>query len=293
MDASFYLSDSLAVKLGIVGLLIFVGFFILWVSALVSIIRNKQITSAGQKTGWILLNLFTTIIGSMIYFFRFRFLKRAWITLGLAAVFVILVVMYAFVQSRQIFIDASDPWASCPVGQDCGVGSVTGVKKAVLGDYATFDDSAFNFQIEYPAGATATPIDVGDGVKLASFLVPLSDSTSNVFEDVTVSEIDITELNMTPEQYLQQQIKSMTQSLDNNLKVEVLKSEKIEVSGVPAQKLVVKYTRSLPFEGVSKELQIFAVKDNKAFIFNFSSDEAGFEQLIGVAEHMADSLSIK
>lgn len=294
MDASFYSSMSFGAKIGFVGLLIFAGFFILWVSAIVSIIRNKQIATAGEKVGWIVLNLFTGVIGSIIYFFKFRFLKRAWTTFGLVAAFIVLVVVYAVVQSRQIVFDPNDPWASCPVGQDCGISVGNGdAKDTVLGDYVKFSDPAFNFQIEYPAGATATPIDVEGGIKLVSFLILLPDSIGNVFEDVTMSEIDITELNMTPEQYLQQQIKSMTQSLDNNLKVEVLESEKIEVSGVPARKLVVKYTRSMPFEGVSKELQVFAVKDNRAFIFNFSSDEAGFEQLIGIAEHMVDSLQIK
>lgn len=296
MDASLYQSMTLGAKLGIVGLLIFVGFFILWVSAIVSVIRNKQIATAGEKVGWIVLNLFTGVIGSIIYFFKFRFLKRAWATFGLVAAFIVLVVVYAVVQSRQIVFDPNDPWASCPVGQDCGISVGNGdAKDTVLGDYVKFSDPAFSFQIEYPEDASLTPIDNPDvGIKVVTFALLLSgDANEMIFGNVTVSESDITESGMTSEQYLQQLIKTATQSLSGSLEAEVLEFSEVDVSGVPARKLVVKYTRSMPFEGVSKELQVFAVKDNRAFIFNFSSDEAGFEQLIGIAEHMADSLQIK
>ena len=96
--ASFLLMDPVERTnfiLGFIGLIIVAVLFGLWVSAIVSTIRNKQIAQASQKAIWIMLNLILGSIGNVIYFFKFKFLKRAWLSLGLIVAFVVLIVMYS------------------------------------------------------------------------------------------------------------------------------------------------------------------------------------------------------
>lgn len=281
---------SFGAKMGLLGLLIFAALFALWVSAIVSIIRNKQIAVVSQKIGWIVLNLFTLSIGSVIYFFRFKFLKRAWASLLLVLAFVVLIVVYGLAQSASLLSSTNeDHWASCPVGQECGaVAAETADTSSV--NYVKFANPKYHFQLDYPEGTVVSLSEYPATRERAARFPLVVDGVvlDQIGGSLTVAEKDISDSGVSPSQYMKEAEDSATQYLLAGEKILELKD--IEISGAPA-KIIVKRL-NMPTRFV-KTYEMFTVKDKMYFGFTFSADESDYDSFIGVVKHTADSLRLE
>ncbi|MBI4993329.1 MAG: hypothetical protein HZC26_04345 [Candidatus Magasanikbacteria bacterium] len=294
--ADFYASMSFGAKVGLLGLLIFTALFGLWVRAVVSIVRNKQIVAVSQKIGWIVLNLFTLSVGSIIYFFRFRFLKRAWATSGLMAAFVILIVFYAAVTSivmpavNDITVGSGPPIIP---GQDTGLTADNEVVETIDASYVNyvkFANPKYHFQLDYPED-TVVGLSEYSATKERAARFPLvvgGVALDQIGGSLTVAEKDISDSGVSPSQYMKEVEDSATQYLSEGEKILELKD--IEISGVPAKVIVERVEMPTRF---IKVYDVFAVKDGMFFGFTFSADEADYDRFIDVVKYMADSLRIE
>ena len=162
----------------------------------------------------------------------------------------------------------------------------------------TYGNTGFGIGMQYPAvwGAVELKSNPSDnkfpGSSIALFTAPLENANDNFREKALLSIQDFGSAgnasagNMTLEKYTNGSLSSYRNISDY---VTILESSATTFAGQPAHRVV--FTEDLqnqPF----KKIQVWTVKDNKAYVITFSAQESRYDDYLPSIESIINSLKI-
>jgi eukaryotic-like serine/threonine-protein kinase len=141
--------------------------------------------------------------------------------------------------------------------------------------FVTYDNPTFGVRIQYPSDWGRLDLSfLQDSADIDFY--PLADTS--LAKNVKIQVINLPSLNMTLEEYTNSQI--------NPLEEKLLKSNTTTLAGIPGYEIVFTSVQGL------KTMQVWTIKDDKAYIITYVAKEEDYENDLQVAEKMIDSFEI-
>ena len=139
-----------------------------------------------------------------------------------------------------------------------------------------YDNPTFGIRIQYPSDWGRLDLSFLQHSADIDFY-PLNDTS--LAKNVKVQVNNLPSRNMTLEEYTNSQI--------NLLEENLLESSAATLAGIPGYKIV--FTN---IEGL-KTMQVWTIKDDKAYIITYVAQEEDYEKELQIAQMMIDSFEIK
>ena len=139
-----------------------------------------------------------------------------------------------------------------------------------------YDNPTFGIRIQYPSDWGRLDLSFLQHSADIDFY-PLNDTS--LAKNVKVQVNNLPSRNMTLEEYTNSQI--------NLLEENLLESSAATLAGIPGYKIV--FTN---IEGL-KTMQVWTIKDDKAYIITYVAQEEDYEKDLQIAQKMIDSFEIK
>ncbi len=139
-----------------------------------------------------------------------------------------------------------------------------------------YDNPTFGIRIQYPSDWGRLDLSFLQHSADIDFY-PLNDTS--LAKNVKVQVNNLPSRNMTLEEYTNSQI--------NLLEENLLESSAATLAGIPGYKIV--FTN---IEGL-KTMQVWTIKDDKAYIITYVAQEEDYEKELQIAQKMIDSFEIK
>jgi serine/threonine-protein kinase len=141
--------------------------------------------------------------------------------------------------------------------------------------FVTYDNPSFGVRIQYPSDWGRLDLSfLQDSADIDFY--PLADTS--LAKNVKIQVINLPSRNMTLEEYTNSQI--------NPLEEKLLKSNTTTLAGIPGYEIVFTSVQGL------KTMQVWTIKDDKAYIITYVAKEEDYEKDLQVAEKMIDSFEI-
>jgi serine/threonine-protein kinase len=141
--------------------------------------------------------------------------------------------------------------------------------------FVTYDNPTFGVRIQYPSDWGRLDLSfLQDSADIDFY--PLADTS--LAKNVKIQVINLPSRNMTLEEYTNSQI--------NPLEEKLLKSNTTTLAGIPGYEIVFTSVQGL------KTMQVWTIKDDKAYIITYVAKEEDYEKDLQVAEKMIDSFEI-
>jgi serine/threonine-protein kinase len=141
--------------------------------------------------------------------------------------------------------------------------------------FVTYDNPTFGVRIQYPSDWGRLDLSfLQDSADIDFY--PLADTS--LAKNVKIQVINLPSRNMTLEEYTNSQI--------NPLEEKLLKSNTTTLAGIPGYEIVFTSVQGL------KTMQVWTIKDDKAYIITYVAKEEDYENDLQVAEKMIDSFEI-
>ncbi len=139
-----------------------------------------------------------------------------------------------------------------------------------------YDNPTFGIRIQYPSDWGRLDLSFLQHSADIDFY-PLNDTS--LAKNVKIQVNNLPSRNMTLEEYTNSQI--------NLLEENLLESSAATLAGIPGYKIV--FTN---IEGL-KTMQVWTIKDDKAYIITYVAQEEDYEKELQIAQKMIDSFEIK
>lgn len=143
-------------------------------------------------------------------------------------------------------------------------------------NFTTYENPTFGIRIQYPSDWGRLDLSfLQDSADIDFY--PLSDTS--LAKNVKIQVNNLPSRNMTLEEYTNSQI--------NPLEEKLLKSNTTTLAGIPGYEIVFTSLQGL------KTMQVWTVKDDKAYIITYVAQEEDYEKDLQIAQKMIDSFEIK
>jgi serine/threonine-protein kinase len=159
--------------------------------------------------------------------------------------------------------------------------------------FSTYENTTYGIKIQYPAGFGWQPVPSNKPFEAnaINYIVAFRSPPDRV-SDTVIETVNIALENLPPEEnilldaYSTLQISILTQSAtDFDLK----ESTPTILAGIPAHKIVYSETlQQLPIT----VMQVWAIKDNKAYILTYTAEAAKYSTYLPVVQKMFDSFEL-
>ncbi len=144
----------------------------------------------------------------------------------------------------------------------------------------TYENSAY--RIKYPKEWSKQEfMDTG-----VIFTSPKENTSDNFRENLHIIVQDLSSNPVTLDEYTNESIEKILESVPN---VNILKSEKTIVSSNPAYMVI--YTGNQEDYHL-KWMQIWTLKENKAFIITYTAEEESYDNFLNIIEEMINSFEV-
>ena len=141
--------------------------------------------------------------------------------------------------------------------------------------FVTYDNPTFGVRIQYPSDWGRLDLSfLQDSADIDFY--PLADTS--LAKNVKIQVINLPSRNMTLEEYTNSQI--------NPLEEKLLKSNTTTLAGIPGYEIVFTSVQGL------KTMQVWTIKDDKAYIITYVAKEEDYENDLQIAQKMIDSFEI-
>jgi eukaryotic-like serine/threonine-protein kinase len=141
--------------------------------------------------------------------------------------------------------------------------------------FVTYDNPTFGVRIQYPSDWGRLDLSfLQDSADIDFY--PLADTS--LAKNLKIQVKNLPFHNMTLEEYTNSQI--------NPLEEKLLKSNTTTLAGIPGYEIVFTSVQGL------KTMQVWTIKDDKAYIITYVAKEEDYEKDLQVAEKMIDSFEI-
>ena len=141
--------------------------------------------------------------------------------------------------------------------------------------FVTYDNPTFGVRIQYPSDWGRLDLSfLQDSADIDFY--PLADTS--LAKNVKIQVKNLPFHNMTLEEYTNSQI--------NPLEEKLLESNTTTLAGIPGYEIVFTSVQGL------KTMQVWTIKDDKAYIITYVAKEEDYENDLQVAEKMIDSFEI-
>jgi serine/threonine-protein kinase len=141
--------------------------------------------------------------------------------------------------------------------------------------FVTYDNPSFGVRIQYPSDWGRLDLSfLQDSADIDFY--PLADTS--LAKNVKIQVINLPSRNMTLEEYTNSQI--------NPLEEKLLKSNTTTLAGIPGYEIVFTSVQGL------KTMQVWTIKDDKAYIITYVAKEEDYENDLQIAQKMIDSFEI-
>jgi eukaryotic-like serine/threonine-protein kinase len=141
--------------------------------------------------------------------------------------------------------------------------------------FVTYDNPTFGVRIQYPSDWGRLDLSFMQDSADIDFY-PLADTS--LAKNVKIQVNNLPSQNMTLEEYTNSQI--------NPLEEKLLKSNTTTLAGMPGYEIVFTSLQGL------KTMQIWTIKNDKAYIITYVAQEEDYEKELQVAQKMIDSFEI-
>jgi serine/threonine-protein kinase len=156
--------------------------------------------------------------------------------------------------------------------------SLTGQQTTIAqtnSNFVTYDNPTFGVRIQYPSDWGRLDLSfLQDSADIDFY--PLADTS--LAKNVKIQVINLPSRNMTLEEYTNSQI--------NPLEEKLLKSNTTTLAGIPGYEIVFTSVQGL------KTMQVWTIKDDKAYIITYVAKEEDYENDLQIAQKMIDSFEI-
>jgi eukaryotic-like serine/threonine-protein kinase len=156
--------------------------------------------------------------------------------------------------------------------------SLTGQQTTVAqtnSKFVTYDNPTFGVRIQYPSDWGRLDLSFMQGSADIDFY-PLADTS--LAKNVKIQVDNLPSSNMTLEEYTNSQI--------NPFEEKLLESNTTTLAGIPGYEIVFTSLQGL------KTMQVWTIKDDKAYIITYVAQEEDYEKELQVAQKMIDSFEI-
>ncbi len=150
-------------------------------------------------------------------------------------------------------------------------------------DSATYSNKTYGFQVRYPSDWKFKENINGTVV---TFIAPKSSKFAAFQENLNIIVQDLSAHPLSLKEYSKQAVGQLTAMYNN---VEILDTDSIIMSNLPATKI--EYLMKAEFK--IKLIQVWTVKDKKAYLITFSADADRFDQYKGKAMGIIKSFKLK
>jgi serine/threonine-protein kinase len=141
--------------------------------------------------------------------------------------------------------------------------------------FVTYDNPTFGVRIQYPSDWGRLDLSfLQDSADIDFY--PLADTS--LAKNVKIQVNNLPSRNMTLEEYTNSQINSVEEKL--------LKSNTTTLAGIPGYEIAFTSVQGL------KTMQVWTIKDDKAYIITYVAKEEGYENDLQIAQKMIDSFEI-
>jgi len=147
-------------------------------------------------------------------------------------------------------------------------------------DFLTYENPTHGIRIKYPKDWTMQEGFMGTVVV---FLSPKADASDVFQENLNVGVEDLSGVSITLDEYTELTIDQMGQFITD---FTVIESGKTTLAGNPAYKIV--YTGSQAQYSI-KWMQIWAIKDDKAYLITYTAETDSFSDFLEIVEAMISS----
>ena len=157
--------------------------------------------------------------------------------------------------------------------------SLTGQQTTVAqtnSKFVTYDNPTFGVRIQYPSDWGRLDLSFLQHSADIDFY-PLADTS--LAKNVKIQVNNLPSRNMTLEEYTNSQI--------NPLEERLLESNTTTLAGIPGYEIVFTSLQGL------KTMQVWTIKDDKAYIITYVAQEEDYEKDLQIAQKMIDSFEIK
>ena len=156
-------------------------------------------------------------------------------------------------------------------------------------DFLTYENTTYGIRIQYPAGWQEGESNQTseDGVinYIVAFRSPKDRISDTVAENVIVSVENLPpEQNISLAAYSTRQIADLTQFSPG---FDLQQSIPTVLAGIPAYKIV--FSETVQQQQTIKDMQVWTIKDNKAYIIAFAGEPAKYSYYLPTVEKMIDS----
>ncbi|AWB44460.1 hypothetical protein DCC85_09635 [Paenibacillus sp. CAA11] len=155
--------------------------------------------------------------------------------------------------------------------------------KAAAGDMKDYENAANGISIKYPSD---WQLQEGASGSLAAFLSPAEGSDDVFQENVSLTVQDLSAQPMNLKQY----VELSENQVKNMLKGTLEKNEATKLGDLDAHEFVYSATQN---DYNLKFRQVFAVKNNKAYVATYAALEDSYDKFLDKATQTMDSLQIK
>jgi serine/threonine-protein kinase len=161
------------------------------------------------------------------------------------------------------------------------------VEKKVPEGFLTYTDATYKIKLVYPKEWEKK---VGELGTIVAFLSPPESASDTFRENVNIAIEDISSRPMTLDEYTNLSLSQLDQFVQN---ANVLESGEDTLGGIRAHRLV--YTGEMESNGkiyTLKWLQVYTIKNNKVYMFTYTSAEDSYSDYLDSVEQMIDSFEI-
>lgn len=161
------------------------------------------------------------------------------------------------------------------------------VEKKVPEGFLTYTDATYKISLIYPKDWEKK---VGKMGTVVAFLSPPENASDEFRENVNIVIEDISSQPMTLDEYTNLSLNQLDQFVQNP---NILESSEDTLSGIRAYRLV--YTGEMESNGnvyALKWLQVYTIKNNKVYMFTYTSAEDSYSDYLDSVEEMIDSFEI-
>ena len=141
--------------------------------------------------------------------------------------------------------------------------------------FVTYDNPTFGVRIQYPSDWGRLDLSFMQGSADIDFY-PLADTS--LAKNVKIQVDNLPSSNMTLEEYTNSQI--------NPFEEKLLESNTTTLAGMPGYEIVFTSLQGL------KTMQVWTIKNDKAYIITYVAQEEDYEKELQVAQKMIDSFEI-
>ena len=156
-------------------------------------------------------------------------------------------------------------------------------------DFLTYENTTYGIRIQYPAGWQEGESNQTSEDSVLNYIVAFR-SPKDRISDTVAENVIVSVENLPPEQnislaaYSTRQIADLTQfSPDFDLQ----QSIPTVLAGIPAHKIV--FSETVQQQQTIKEMQVWTIKDNKAYIIAFAGEAAKYSDYLPTVQKMIDS----